>query len=97
MQSSEIQEHLRLCGVVVHLVTLLPCTTDRPVTAVVFLEATLGQHEMARAHALRLPDVSEVTFSDHSTAIMYLALSRAGSCSCAGQAEPGLVRGPYAG
>jgi hypothetical protein len=78
MDASSVLDHLRQCGVVVHLVAPLAGSE-----LVVFLEAALGQQDLARRQALVIPGVTSVSFSDVSTAVMYLSLSRQGPNSCA--------------
>jgi hypothetical protein len=79
MEARDIQVHLRRCGVVVHLAARMPMASDGRRSVVVFLEATLGQFELARQCALRLPEVVDVFFSGHNRAVMYvIALSGGG-------------------
>lgn len=78
MDACAVLNHLRQCGVLVHLVAPLA-----EFELVVFLEAALGQHELARSQALALTGVTEVRFSNASTAVMYVSLSRQGSACCA--------------
>jgi hypothetical protein len=59
--------------VVVHHIVSIPIAAadGRPVL-VVFLEAGLNQHALARHTALRMTGVREVSFSRHTNAIMYV-------------------------
>jgi hypothetical protein len=73
MEPLDVRSYLRRCGVVVHHAARMPATLDGRQSIVVFLEGNLGQFELARECALRLPGVIEVSFSGYSRAIMYVA------------------------
>jgi hypothetical protein len=85
MEASDVQIHLRRCGVVVHHAAQLPRDCDGRQTVVVFLEASLGQFELARRCALRLPGVVDVSFSGHTRAVMYVIKAESGGRSGAGR------------
>jgi hypothetical protein len=68
-----IQSWLRRCGVVVHHAARMPTAADGEESVVLFLEAALDQHDLARRCALRLPGISTAHFSGHSRGVMYLA------------------------
>ena len=70
--AQDLENRLRRCGVVVHLAAAL---SDRQV--VIFLEEALGQHEQARAELREVATVTEVRFSDLTSAVMYVSVSRA--------------------
>jgi hypothetical protein len=70
VEAGDVQEHLRQCGVVVHLATRMPSASDGRQSVVVFLEAALGQFELAHRCAMRLPGVVDVFFSGHNRAVM---------------------------
>jgi hypothetical protein len=81
MDAIDVQVHLRRCGVVVHHAARMPTSADGRQSVVVFLEAALGQFELARRCALRLPGVIEVWFSGHTRAIMYVVGAEPGGRS----------------
>jgi hypothetical protein len=58
--------------VVVHHAARMPSTSDGRQAVVVFLEAGLHQYELARRCVLKLPWVSSVSFSGHTSTIMYV-------------------------
>jgi hypothetical protein len=72
MEARHVQIHLRRCGVVVHHTAKMPPASDGRQAVVVFLEAGLQQYELARRCALKLPGVVDVTFSGHTSSIMYV-------------------------
>jgi hypothetical protein len=81
MEAIDVQIHLRRCGVVVHHAAPMPPAADGRQSVVVFLEGALGQFELARRCALRLPGVIDVWFSGHSRAIMYVVGAEPGGRS----------------
>jgi len=81
MEALDLQIYLRRCGVVVHHAAQMPPAADGRQAVVVFLEANLGQFELARYCALRLPGVLEVSFSGYSRAIMYVIVAEPGGRS----------------
>jgi hypothetical protein len=72
LEAAAVMRHLRRCGVVVHHAAPMPTSANEQGSIVVFLEATLGQFELARGCALRIPAVGGVTFAGFSPAIMYV-------------------------
>ena len=72
MEALDVQIYLRRCGVVVHHAARMPPTADGRQSVVVFLESALGQFDLARRCALRLPGVVDVSFSGFSRSIMYV-------------------------
>jgi hypothetical protein len=79
MEASDVQVPLRRCGIVVHHAARMPMTVDGRHSVVVFLEATLGQFELARQCALGLPGVTDVYFSGHNQAVMYVLAAPSGA------------------
>lgn len=73
--------HLCRCGVVVHHAARMPPLLDGRESVVVFLEGTLGQYELARRCALRMPGVLEVSFSGQTRAIMYVYSAEPGGAT----------------
>ena len=72
MEALDVQIYLRRCGVVVHHAARMPPSADGRQSVVVFLESALGQFDLARRCALRLPGVIDVTFAGYSRSIMYV-------------------------
>ncbi len=89
MEALDLQIYLRRCGVVVHHTARMPPAADGRQALVVFLEAALGQFELARYCALRLPGVLEVSFSGYSRAIMYVVAAEPGGRSARAPRRPG--------
>jgi|SRR4051812_36761976 hypothetical protein len=78
MEALDVQIYLRRCGVVVHHAARMPTAADGRQSVVVFLESVLGQFELARRCALRLPGVIDVSFSGYSRSIMYVVCAEPG-------------------
>jgi hypothetical protein len=72
MEARYVQLHLRRCGVVVHHAAHMPPTADGRQAVVVFLEGGLQQSALARRCVLKLPGVTDVSFSGHTATIMYV-------------------------
>jgi hypothetical protein len=68
----DVLGQLRKCGVVVHHAARMPSAADGRESVVVFLEGAMGQFELARNCAMRIPGVFKVSFSGHTRTIMYV-------------------------
>jgi hypothetical protein len=88
LEAGELVFYLRRCGLVVHHAAEMPGPLDGSYHAfVVFLEANLGQHELAAECAGRMSGVFNVAFSGHTKSIMYvLSSSPTAAAACEGAA-----------
>ena len=72
LEPADVLVWLRKRGVVAHHAALMPATPPGHRAVVVFLEATLGQHEDAELQVMKMRQVAHVEFSGHSKAIMFV-------------------------
>jgi len=77
LEASDVQMHLRECGVVVHHAARMPTPRDGRQVVVAFLDGTEEQVDLARQAAKRLPGVLDVIFSGYNRAVMYVIASPA--------------------
>jgi hypothetical protein len=72
VEADRLRVQLRRCGVVVRHAAPMPTSATGEGAVVVFLSKTQDQGAVARGVALRLPEVSRVTFAGFCPSIMYV-------------------------